>query len=538
MNDAVSLAPRTAVQASLDNGRPPGPGRAGAPSRVGKMREGRGTVEEADPHDAPQDHPTRPPTRALEPFPILDTAPAGRALGSRYRVLERVGSGATGTVWRGVRTDDDLPVAVKLLRSDLAEDPEVVTRFVRERSTLVRLDHPRLVRVLDLVSEGDVLAIVMELIDGPDLRRLSRSSPLPPAEAMLVLADVGSALDSVHRAGIVHRDVKPENVLVEQVAGRSRGRLTDFGVARTTGGSRLTRRSHFVGTPGYLAPEVALGRGAIAASDVYALGVIGYEVLAGRAPFLADHDLAVLRQHIDEPVERPGGLPDAVWDVVAGCLEKDPADRPTAQEAADSFCAVAPLLVGRPPVQLIAAPVCRPVSGARGAAGPAVVAGPEDGDPTTTGSRLLPTAPPPPPAPSHRRRAVLALVGSIVLAAAAGAGIRWATAPEPPPRLTLVPLDVEAQSPSPGVVRLTFDPAQVPGARLLTVERDGQPVARDVAPEATSYDLAEPDPEDRHCYRVQAITSTPPTEPASAAPNCLVADGGAGPAAPDEAGQP
>jgi serine/threonine-protein kinase len=132
---------------------------------------------------------------------------------------------------------------------------------------------------------------------------------------------------------------------------------------------------------------------------------------------------------------------------------------------------------------------------------------------------------------------VLALVGGVVLAAVAGGGLRWATAPAPSAGspLTLVPLDIEAQSPSPGVVRLTFDPSQVPDTRLITVERDGQTVVPDVSTDATFYELDEPDPRGRHCYRVQAITSTPPDDPASAAPSCLVADGGAG---PDEAGAP
>ncbi|WP_460433872.1 serine/threonine-protein kinase, partial [Angustibacter speluncae] len=279
-------------------------------------RTGRGPVLD--------ERPTLPPSRVLRP--------GGRPVGSRYRVHDRIGSGATGTVWRGERTDDGTPVAVKLLRTELAEDPDVVTRFVRERSTLVALDHPHLVGVLDLVAEGELLAIVMPLVEGVDLRHHLRGDADGPRlsrrAAVGLLADVADALATVHAAGVVHRDVKPENVLIGGTTARPVGMLTDFGIASATRDSRLTRSSRFVGTPVYLAPERALGRTSGAPADVYALAVTVYEVLAGHPPFAAADDLAVLRAQVDEHARRPDGWDDAVWDVVSAALAKSPAVDP------------------------------------------------------------------------------------------------------------------------------------------------------------------------------------------------------------------
>lgn len=148
----------------------------------------------------------------------------GRPLGSSYVLIEPIGSGASGQVWRARRRWDASEVAVKVLRPELGGEPETVTRFLRERTTLVGLEHPNLVPIFDLVAEGETLAIVMELVEGPNLRRLlARRGPPTPSEACRLLAQVASGLACVHRAGIVHRDLKPENVLVERPGRRSRG---------------------------------------------------------------------------------------------------------------------------------------------------------------------------------------------------------------------------------------------------------------------------------------------------------------------------
>jgi serine/threonine-protein kinase len=274
---------------------------------------------------------TRPPTA---PLPMAPVDGGGRPLGSSYLLDSQIGRGATGQVWRARRRDNGAPVAVKMLRSDLADDPETVTRFLRERAALTRLRHPNLVRVHDLVAEGGTLAIVMDLVDGADLRRTIAGGGIARADALRLLAQVASALCAVHGAGIVHRDLKPENVLVEWSGGETVARLTDFGIARAAGDPLLTRSSRILGTPAYLAPELAAGRPAAAASDVYSFGVMAYELLTGRRPFEGDNAVALIRAHIEQSPARPADLPGDVWRVVERCLAKAPEVRPSAAELA------------------------------------------------------------------------------------------------------------------------------------------------------------------------------------------------------------
>ncbi|PZS13265.1 MAG: hypothetical protein DLM57_17135 [Pseudonocardiales bacterium] len=277
---------------------------------------------------------TMPPTR---PVP----EPAGRPLGSRYLLDELIGRGATGHVWRGHTRDGGGQVAVKLLRSELAEDPDVVMRFMRERATLTRLTHPHLVAVHDLVAEGDALAIIMDLIDGVDLRQLASEGPMDPRTAADLLAQTAAALAAVHAAGVVHRDMKPENVLVETREGRPYALLTDFGLARAADSPTLTRLTQLVGTPAYLAPELVAGREPGPPVDVYALGVTAYELFAGRRPFPESSTAVLLRAHLDQAPPRPEGLTEPVWQLLAACLGKEPAHRPTAGQLAEAWQRVA-----------------------------------------------------------------------------------------------------------------------------------------------------------------------------------------------------
>jgi serine/threonine protein kinase len=177
-------------------------------------------------------------------------------LGSRYRIGAPIGRGGTGVVHAG--TDDaGTPVAIKVLRHDLAADPEVVARFVRERTILLGVRDPHVVGVRDMVVEGDTLAIVMDLVPGHDLRRALAAGPFPPAEAARVGAGVARGLAAVHAAGVVHRDVKPENVLLDTTAGGAAVRLTDFGISRVV--TTAATQTALVGTPYYLAPELWAG---------------------------------------------------------------------------------------------------------------------------------------------------------------------------------------------------------------------------------------------------------------------------------------
>ncbi len=216
-----------------------------------------------------------------------------RRIGSRYTAHQILGRGSAGTVWLGEGPEG--PVAIKLLREDLSSDQELVGRFVQERTALLGLEHPHVVSVRDLVVDGNDLALVMDLVRGTDLRtRLDRERRLAPEAAVAIAADVADGLAAAHAAGVVHRDVKPENVLLDMQGplgpgGSHRALLTDFGVAKLIDTPRRTRASKIIGTPDYLAPEIVEGLPPRAAVDIYALATVLYELLAGFTPFGGGH---------------------------------------------------------------------------------------------------------------------------------------------------------------------------------------------------------------------------------------------------------
>lgn len=276
-----------------------------------------------------------------------------RPVGSKYLLEEPLGRGATGTVWRArqretagaeaaVPGQPGETVAIKVLKEELASDPDVVMRFLRERSVLLRLTHPNIVRVRDLVVEGDLLALVMDLVDGPDLHRyLRQNGPFTPVGAALLTAQVADALAASHADGVVHRDLKPANVLLRQGGGEMHPMLTDFGIARLADSPGLTRTSEFVGTPAYVAPESAEGRPQTSAVDVYGAGILLYELVTGRPPFSGGSALEVLHQHLSAEPRRPSTVPDPLWTVIERCLRKNPAERPSAQNLARGLRIVA-----------------------------------------------------------------------------------------------------------------------------------------------------------------------------------------------------
>ncbi|MBT2366932.1 serine/threonine protein kinase [Streptomyces sp. ISL-10] len=277
-----------------------------------------------------------------------------RPVGSKYLLEEPLGRGATGTVWRArqretagaeaaVAGQPGETVAIKVLKEELANDADVVMRFLRERSVLLRLTHPNIVRTRDLVVEGDLLALVMDLVDGPDLHRYLRDSgPLSPVAASLMTAQIADALAASHADGVVHRDLKPANVLLKTDAdGQMHPMLTDFGIARLADSPGLTRTHEFVGTPAYVAPESAEGRPQTSAVDVYGAGILLYELVTGRPPFAGGTALEVLHRHLSEEPRRPTTVPEPLWTVIERCLRKEPGERPSAENLARGLRTVA-----------------------------------------------------------------------------------------------------------------------------------------------------------------------------------------------------
>ncbi|WP_017237014.1 serine/threonine-protein kinase [Streptomyces sp. SS] len=276
-----------------------------------------------------------------------------RPIGSKYLLEEPLGRGATGTVWRArqretagaeaaVAGQPGETVAIKVLKEELANDADIVMRFLRERSVLLRLTHPNIVRTRDLVVEGDVLALVMDLVEGPDLHRYIRESgPLTPVAASLLTAQIADALAASHADGVVHRDLKPANVLLAEQGGQMHPMLTDFGIARLADSPGLTRTHEFVGTPAYVAPESAEGRPQTSAVDIYGAGILLYELVTGRPPFAGGTALEVLHRHLSEEPRRPSTVPGPLWTVIERCLSKDPDRRPSAENLARGLRAVA-----------------------------------------------------------------------------------------------------------------------------------------------------------------------------------------------------
>lgn len=279
-----------------------------------------------------------------------------RKIGSRYTAHQILGRGSAGTVWLGEGPGG--PVAIKLLREDLAADEELVGRFVGERTALLGLDHPHIVSVRDLVVDGNDLALVMDLVRGTDLRtRLDRERRMAPEAAVAIVADIADGLALAHKAGVVHRDVKPENILLDMEGplgpgGAHPALLTDFGVAKLIDSPRRTRATRIIGTPDYLAPEIVEGLPPRAAVDIYALATVLYELLAGFTPFGGGHPGAILRRHVTETVVPLPGIPEELWRLLLQCLAKAPASRLRAGELAERLRDQLPLLAGIPPLDV------------------------------------------------------------------------------------------------------------------------------------------------------------------------------------------
>jgi eukaryotic-like serine/threonine-protein kinase len=254
----------------------------------------------------------------------------GEVLDDRYRLDHRLATGGMGDVWRATDTVLGRPVAIKVMLPALLTDPGFMARFQAEARMMATLRHPGVVQVYDYgqtkVASGDVVYLVMTYVDGEPLsRRLAAAGRLPVAETLRIVAQAADALQAVHQSGIVHRDVKPANLLVQPDGTVV---LVDFGVARSTAATKLTGTGNVVGTALYMAPEQISGEPVSGATDVYALGALTFHCIAGHPPFEGDNALQIAFQQVhDEPPPLPEDVPAAVRALVDRALAKQPADR-------------------------------------------------------------------------------------------------------------------------------------------------------------------------------------------------------------------
>ena len=253
----------------------------------------------------------------------------GALLDGRYRVEARIATGGMSTVYRGLDVRLDRPVALKVMDARYAGDREFLTRFQREARAIARLKSPGLVAIYDQGNDTAHPFLVMELVTGGTLRELlMERGPMPPHAVVAVLAPVLSGLGAAHRAGLVHRDVKPENVLIS-VDGEVK--LADFGLVRATTEAGITSTSVILGTAAYLSPEQVLGEETGPRSDVYAVGIMAFELLTGTTPFKGDSAIVIAHQHLDRDVPPPGSLIDGVPpefdDFIARATAREPEAR-------------------------------------------------------------------------------------------------------------------------------------------------------------------------------------------------------------------
>jgi TolB-like protein len=245
---------------------------------------------------------------------------------SHYRILEKLGEGGMGVVWKAEDTRLRRTVALKLLPSYAVQDPEFHERFVREAQAAAALQHSNIATVFELDEEHGFFA--MELVEGPSLREKIKERPLKLNEALRIATEVADGLQAAHEKGIVHRDIKSGNILLTP---EGKAKITDFGLAALVDRTRVTKTGAALGTPGYMAPEQARGEKVDRRADIWALGVVLYEMLAGRLPFRGDSEAAVVHSILHEEPEPVtalrAGLPPQLDSVLAKTLAKNPDDR-------------------------------------------------------------------------------------------------------------------------------------------------------------------------------------------------------------------
>jgi serine/threonine protein kinase len=305
-----------------------------------------------------------------------------------YRLIDRIGAGGMGEVWRAEDQKLLRRVAIKILPPQLAADAEWKERFLREARTVAQLNHPSIATIYSIDQQGDTLFMAMELIEGEPLSAMIARGPMLPADAVRVAAHVADGLDEAHAKGIVHRDIKPENILVSTKVVK----VLDFGISKQIGGTAdpgLTQGGMVVGTPNYMSPEQALGRAVDARTDIFSLGVVLYEMLSGQKPFTGEAATQVLLQIVmNEPrdiAQAAFGITPALAAIVRRCMKKQPDDRfatcEDLRKALTNSLKEDPSRIRRSQVPTISQPAAKP------AASPAVTSGRRalvaDDDPAT-----------------------------------------------------------------------------------------------------------------------------------------------------------
>jgi len=353
----------------------------------------------------------------------------GETLG-KYEIVEHLGHGGMAEVYKAYQPGLDRYVAIKVLHSFLADEENFLARFQREAKAVAALRHPNIVQVHDFDhdQERNIYYMVMEFIDGPSLKvrlqqLVARGEFMPLDEAVRIVAAVAEALDYAHRQGMVHRDVKPANILF---TGDGQAILTDFGIARMINTAGLTASGAMVGTPAYISPEQGMGQAGDERSDIYSLGVVLYQLVTGLLPFDADTSMGVVLKHINEPPPSPRDarpdLPPALEQVMMRALAKEPEKRyqVAAQFAADLRQAMAGQEVRHPLSDTV---VSMPAPGRTipmpPAAPPQVLTPPPSPPP---GATTPPPWPTPPPPPKRRGRVwIPILLGLLLLSLLAAA---------------------------------------------------------------------------------------------------------------------
>src|SRR5438105_3230467 len=321
----------------------------------------------------------------------------GTRLG-QYEIVERLGGGGMAVVYRAVQQPLGREVALKALSSELFQDDGFVKRFETEAKTLAKLDHPNILPIYDFeVSDGNAF-LTMPLIRGGTLRDILNRGPMDTLTAWRYLREIGDGLQHAHDAGIVHRDLKPTNVLIHS---DGRAMLADFGLARGAGQpTHLTTIGLAIGTPGYMAPEQVMGHDVDRRADIYAMGVLTFEMLTGRLPYIGSNRMEVAYATVNTPIPSAvkinQNLPDELDALLARVLAKDPGQRP--QTVKDLLAQMARLPQRRtsPPGVASAAPL--PSAAVAAAGGVAVLPKPatSSNGPDTTSMKVLLAAPPPP----------------------------------------------------------------------------------------------------------------------------------------------